>query len=113
LQGEVADRTGADKLLETLFNGGAVLQIVQIPASVDVLGGAPLFDFGIVPVLQPAVVVGYGYAVIFVGDRTLGGVGRRGVGWHLCESGQGQHEDRQGNTCRAFHRSVLLPGMGP
>ena len=112
MQVKVDDGTDADKLLETLFNAGAGGQIVQIPASVGVLGGAPLFDCGIVPVFQPAVVVADRYAVVFVADRTLGRAGRRWEGRHLGESAQGQQEDRKRNTSRVFHRNAPSGALG-
>ena len=61
-------RTGGDELLQAIFDGGARGQVIEIFAGARVLGGAPLLDRGIVPIFQPAIVVGDGDAKIFVGD---------------------------------------------
>jgi len=46
--------------------------MVEISPRPCVLGCAPLLDFRVVPIFNPAVVVHDFHAVIFVRDRTLG-----------------------------------------
>ena len=95
----VGDGAAAHELLETFFDGGAGGKMVEVFAGEGVFGGAPLFDFGIIPVFEPAIVVGDLYVEVLIGDGMFGG----GL---LGESGEGEQE---GKAEGFLHRSALLP----
>ena len=74
-------------------NVGAGRELIKVGAGDGVLGGAPLFDFGIVEVFQPAIIINDSHAVIDIGDRAQGSV--RPAGGESGNGGgeQGRHGD--------------------
>jgi hypothetical protein len=86
LQIVMRGRAGGDQLRDAPPDGGSRGQMVEIFAGVGVLGGAPLLDGRIVPVFQPAIIVGNFDALIFVGNRALRRVRRLGDGRALSKA---------------------------
>src|SRR5215472_7884627 len=88
--------------------------MIKIFASAGILRGAPLLDNGIVPILQPAIIVRDFDALIFVGDRLLRSIRRRWDGGALGKSGEGEEtrEDKNSSACDS-HENLMGAGIIP
>jgi hypothetical protein len=89
----VGGGAGTERLFEHLLDGRTRRQMVEIVSAARILGRAPLLDLGIVPVFQPAVVVGDFNALIFVGDGALWRCWWRGNGRALRQGYDGDQKD--------------------
>src|SRR3984893_744973 len=83
--------------------------MVEILSSVRIARGAPLLDAGIIPVLQPPVVVGDFESAIFVGNRTLGRCWRLEKDWSLSQGDNSHQAERGEKTQRrvSLHEDSL------
>ncbi len=103
----VAGRLGRHDFRELFAQRLGAGQVIEDAPGVGVLRLAPGFHVLVVPVLQPAVIVGDGDAVIGVRDWLLFRWGRAGEGG----PGQTSRQQQQGETVR-FHRRRIPRGFG-
>ena len=99
--------------VETLEDRAVIREAIEIATREGVLGGAPAPHRGIVPVLEPPIVVGDGLVEVAIVHRTLGRCRqrgrrrsrRRGVG-HARQRHQ-RESDAQGGIRAWEHRTVV------
>jgi len=97
LQTGICHRAGGRELTQAVLNGIARGHLIEIFAGSCVLRSAPLLDRGIVPVLEPAIVVGDFDALVFVGDGVPGRVRRLRDRRTLREGRQGEQTNGERN----------------